>query len=125
MLTLVGAENFKSFKNFSFLKLGKKITLVYGKNSSGKSSILQVLKILGNGFSSSGIGLNYDGVEGEMNEFLYKASKKKEFSIYFDYKFQNLVGFGTVGLEQALRVLNLDHLRIKLDIKLKGTRKQL
>ena len=44
MLTLVGAENFKFFKNFSYLKLGKKITLVYGKNSSGKSSILPFLK---------------------------------------------------------------------------------
>ena len=122
MLTLVGAENFKSFKNFSYLKLGKKITLVYGKNSSGKSSILQVLKILGNGFTAPGIGLNYDGVEGEMNEFLHKASKLKEFSIYFDYKFQPLTGFGTHGLEQALKTLKLDHLRIKLDVKLKGSK---
>ncbi len=125
MLSLIGAKNFKSFKNFSYLKLGEKLTLVYGKNSSGKSSILQVLKILNKSFALQAEGFSYDGVDGEMSEFLHKGSRKKEFSICFDFKGRNPLGYGTYGFDQIIRKFNLSHVRFDFNIKLKGSKNYL
>ena len=45
MLTNLGLKNFKVFEKEQELKLGKKFTLVYGSNSSGKSSLFQAIQI--------------------------------------------------------------------------------
>ena len=62
ILTLVGVKNFKSFKETARINLGNKFTLLYGNNSSGKSSILQAIDILKSSFSSPGQGIKYEGI---------------------------------------------------------------
>ena len=81
ILTSVGVKNFKSFKEKSWINFGNKFTLLYGKNSSGKSSILQAIDILQSSFSSPGQGIKYEGTSGELNDFICKFGNKK-FSNY-------------------------------------------
>ena len=38
-------ENFRSYKDPSTLKFGRKLTLLYGKNSSGKSTLLKAIQL--------------------------------------------------------------------------------
>ena len=45
MITGITFKNFKCFGEKTFLDI-KPITLIYGQNSSGKSTILQFLKLL-------------------------------------------------------------------------------
>ena len=45
MITELGAENFKSWKNTGTLRMAP-LTGFFGANSSGKTSILQVLLML-------------------------------------------------------------------------------
>jgi len=45
MITRLRAENFKSWKDTGDLRLGR-LTGLFGTNSSGKTSILQVLPLL-------------------------------------------------------------------------------
>lgn len=45
MLKKIGIENFKAFANLQELNLAP-ITLIYGANSSGKSSIIHSLMVL-------------------------------------------------------------------------------
>ena len=39
-------ENFRSYKDPTTLKFGKKLTLLYGKNSSGKSTLIKAIQLL-------------------------------------------------------------------------------
>ena len=45
MIDKFGLKNFKSWRDESLLDLGK-ITLIFGQNSAGKSSVLQALSLL-------------------------------------------------------------------------------
>jgi len=45
MITRLRAENFKSWKDTGDLRLGR-LTGLFGTNSSGKTSILQILPLL-------------------------------------------------------------------------------
>ena len=45
MINKFGLKNFKSWRDESLLDLGK-ITLIFGQNSAGKSSVLQALSLL-------------------------------------------------------------------------------
>jgi len=53
MLTGITLENFKAFKDPQFIPI-KPITLVFGPNSAGKSSLLQALAILRHSFLNDG-----------------------------------------------------------------------
>ena len=41
----VSVQNYKSFNKLSFVDFAPKVNLIFGKNSSGKSSILQALRL--------------------------------------------------------------------------------
>ncbi len=53
----VAIQNYKSFGRLSFVEFAPKVNLIFGKNSSGKSSILQSLRLFRQSSSSE---LNYE-----------------------------------------------------------------
>ena len=118
ILTLVGVKNFKSFKETARINLGNKFTLLYGNNSSGKSSILQAIDILKSSFSSPGQGIKYEGTSGELNDFICKFGDKKFIEIFFDVKIDQALGMGIGGISNIAQALKFTHLRINLKIKL-------
>tara|TARA_Y100000590_G_scaffold181566_1_gene206933 strand:- start:2481 stop:4172 length:1692 start_codon:yes stop_codon:yes gene_type:complete len=118
ILTLVGVKNFKSFKETSWVNLGNKFTLLYGNNSSGKSSILQAIDILKSSFSSPGQGIKYEGTSGELNDFICKFGDKKFIEIFFDVKIDQALGMGIGSISNIAKALKFTHLRINLKIKL-------
>ena len=56
MITAISFKNFKSFKNEVKFEI-KPITLIYGLNGSGKSSILQILQLLKQSLENSNEGI--------------------------------------------------------------------
>ena len=78
MLTNLGLKNFKVFEKEQELKLGKKFTLVYGSNSSGKSSLFQAIQIIKETLNTPESGFKYLGIQGEMNDFINKNKKTKD-----------------------------------------------
>jgi hypothetical protein len=92
MFDQIKIENFKVFKNENAIRVAP-ITLIYGQNSSGKSSIIQTLLLLNQTiknpdarqkFELSPKGENIDlGVPGS---FLHKGNIKKPFQITFQDK---------------------------------------
>lgn len=118
ILTLVGVKNFKSFKETSWINLGNKFTLLYGNNSSGKSSILQAIDILKSSFSSPGQGIKYEGTSGELNDFICKFGDKKFIEIFFDVKIDQALGMGIGHISNIGKALKFTHLRINFKIKL-------
>ena len=92
MLTEIGIENFKSFGKMQRIPL-KPITLLYGPNSSGKSSLLQSLLLLKQTLEESGddkIALLPKGnlVDlGGYQEFINGHDKKKNFNLSISFKY--------------------------------------
>ncbi len=91
MITQIGLDNFKCFTQLK-LDLGK-ITLLTGKNSSGKSSILQSLAILNqtiiaNEWSKSillnGMNVSLGSARDVINQSLYGEKNKLKISIETD-----------------------------------------
>jgi hypothetical protein len=92
MFDQIKIENFKVFKNENSIRVAP-ITLIYGQNSSGKSSIIQTLLLLNQTiknpdarqkFELSPKGENIDlGVPGS---FFHKGNRKKSFQITFQDK---------------------------------------
>ena len=78
MLTKLGVSNFKVFEEKQEIKFGKKFTLIYGSNSSGKSSLFQAIQIIKESLGSPESGFKYMGIQGEMNDFINKKNKNKE-----------------------------------------------
>ena len=78
MLTKLGLKNFKVFEKEQELILGKKFTLIYGSNSSGKSSLFQAIQIIKETLNTPDSGFKYLGIQGEMNDFINKNNKSKE-----------------------------------------------
>jgi AAA15 family ATPase/GTPase len=65
MITKISFENYKSFKEKQTLEL-RPMTILIGKNSSGKSAILKLLPLLENALSAGfeePLSLNNNGVE--------------------------------------------------------------
>jgi len=92
MFTEIGIENFKSFGKMQCIPL-KPITLLYGPNSSGKSSLLQALLLLKQTLEESGdekIILLPKGnlVDlGGYEEFIHGHNVKKDFSLSISLKY--------------------------------------
>ncbi len=78
MLTKLGLNNFKVFEKEQELNFGKKFTLIYGSNSSGKSSLFQAIQIIKETLNTPDSGFKYLGIQGEMNDFVNKKDKAKE-----------------------------------------------
>ena len=83
MLTNLALENFKVFEKRQSLKIGKKFTLIYGSNSSGKSSLFQGIQIIKESLNSPDSGFKYLGIQGEMNDFINKNNKIKDKTIFY------------------------------------------
>ncbi len=71
MLTKIGFENYKGFKKFQEIEI-RPITLIIGKNSSGKSSICKLLPILRDGVDNPGSPLPLISKEGIRLAHTYK-----------------------------------------------------
>ncbi|TSA48172.1 MAG: DUF3696 domain-containing protein [Deltaproteobacteria bacterium] len=107
MFTEIGIENFKAFGKMQRIPL-KPITLLYGPNSSGKSSIMQALLLLKQTIPESGddkIVLRPKGnlVDlGSYQEFINGHDKEKVFRLavcfkYFNYCMQRTLPFFDPG----------------------------
>ena len=102
MLTKLGLKNFKVFEKEQQLNLGKKFTLVYGSNSSGKSSLFQAIQIIKETINSPDSGFKYLGIQGEMNDFINKNNKSKENTMSISFEAETgftsrIRSFGPVG----------------------------
>ena len=92
MFTEIGIENFKAFGKMQRIPL-KPITLLYGPNSSGKSSLLQALLLLKQTLEESGddkIVLLPKGnlIDlGGYQEFINGHDPKKDFSLSISFKY--------------------------------------
>lgn len=92
MFTEIGIENFKAFGKMQRMPL-KPITLLYGPNSSGKSSLIQSLLLFKQTLEES----KNDEVPllsrgnlvdlGDYSEFIHKHDDKKEFKMSFSFNF--------------------------------------
>jgi predicted ATPase len=92
MFTEIGIENFKAFGKMQRIPL-KPITLLYGPNSSGKSSLIQSLLLFKQTLEESTndeVALMSRGslVDlGDYSEFIHKHDDKKEFKMSFSFNF--------------------------------------
>ena len=92
MFTEIGIENFKAFGKMQRMPL-KPITLLYGPNSSGKSSLIQSLLLFKQTLEESTndeIPLLSRGslVDlGDYSEFIHKHDDKREFKMSFSFNF--------------------------------------
>ena len=92
MFTEIGIENFKAFGKMQRIPL-KPITLLYGPNSSGKSSFIQSLLLFKQTLEES----TNDEVPllsrgnlvdlGDYSEFIHKHDDKNEFKMSFSFNF--------------------------------------
>jgi len=92
MFTEIGIENFKAFSKMQRMPL-KPITLLYGPNSSGKSSLIQSLLLFKQTLEES----TNDEVPllsrgnlvdlGDYSEFIHKHDDKHEFKMSFSFNF--------------------------------------
>lgn len=102
MLTKLGLDNFKVFEKKQELNFGKKFTLIYGSNSSGKSSLFQAIQIIKETLNTPDSGFKYLGIQGEMNDFINKKdrSKEKKMKIFFEAEisFANTIRSFPVGM---------------------------
>lgn len=83
-----GIENFKSFARLNTIRLAP-ITLIYGQNSAGKSSITQALRLLLQSFKNAEPGfkllLNGESIElGLPETFFHKARVSRPITYYFE-----------------------------------------
>jgi predicted ATPase len=92
MFTEIGIENFKAFGKMQHIPL-KPITLLYGPNSSGKSSFIQSLLLFKQTLEESSndevILLSRGNLVdlGDYSEFIHKHDDKREFNISFSFNF--------------------------------------
>lgn len=92
MFTEIGIENFKVFGKMQRMPL-KPITLLYGPNSSGKSSLIQSLLLFKQTLEESTndeVALLSRGslVDlGDYSEFIHKHDDKREFKMSFSFNF--------------------------------------
>ena len=80
--TIFGLENFKSYKELQEIELAP-ITLIYGQNSGGKSTILNAIMSIGqsleeleNGFFKTNSFLCDAGTYGTIKNFDYSSTDK-------------------------------------------------
>lgn len=92
MFTEIGIENFKAFGKMQRIPL-KPITLLYGPNSSGKSSLMQALLLLKQTLEESGddkivLLLKGNLVDlGGYQEFINGHDMKKDFNLSISFKY--------------------------------------
>lgn len=87
MLVSLGVENFRSFKKKTDIVL-KPITVLVGKNSSGKSSFLRLFPLFRQSFEVNTMGpILWFGPYvdfGDINNVIFKESEDKYIKFYFD-----------------------------------------
>jgi predicted ATPase len=92
MFTEIGIENFKAFGKIQRIPL-KPITLLYGPNSSGKSSFIQALQLFKQTLEeapNNEAALISRGTQvdlGGYSEFIHKHDEKRELKILFSFNF--------------------------------------
>ena len=92
MLTKIGFKNYKLFKHKNELEI-KPITILFGKNSSGKSSITKFLHVffsyennISNEIEPQALSLNFNNVEigGEFRDLLYGRTATGFFELFLE-----------------------------------------
>ena len=135
MLTKLGLKNFKVFEKEQKLILGKKFTLIYGSNSSGKSSLFQAIQIIKETLNTPDSGFKYLGIQGEMNDFINKNNKNKEKTMNISFEAESgfssrIRSFGPgSGLSGVTRILDkykgvVYPIKYGVDIKIKLERRR-
>lgn len=126
MITEITIENFKSFGKPQTIPL-KPITLLYGPNSSGKSSIIQLLLMLKQTLEHSGndaLVSKGDLVDlGDFENFINNHKNDKKLSVVFKYSlpkdiddYGNYSGFSNLVFTEEIKNVikdKLTHLKIK------------
>ena len=113
MITKLRAENFKSWKDTGELQLAP-LTGLFGTNSSGKSSILQILLMLKQTAESSDrnrvLNTNNDLVNlGTFYDLIYNHDLNKKLHISFSWKLKNPFIIDHEGLpKKAIHQLSYD-----------------
>ena len=90
MITFYNIENFKSFGKETGIELAP-ITLIYGNNSSGKSSVLQSLQLLKQSWENRQEGAFLSPIVdekgtvdlGTFEEFIHKHNSKNDLKFSF------------------------------------------
>lgn len=97
MLTKIGFKNYKLFKHYNELEI-KPITILFGKNSSGKSSITKFLHVFLETFEGTEKEMEYMHFALEQNEveigaefrdLVYGRRPTGTFELFLDYKEYN------------------------------------
>jgi predicted ATPase len=107
MLTRYRISNFKAFKEISAIPL-KPITLIYGQNSAGKSSIIQSLLMLKQslGYQNSHMSLVSQGdlVDlGDYKNFINSHQSQKNITVELSFSIQEVFDY----LEPYIQTFNL------------------
>lgn len=91
MLTKIGFANYKGFKNFQEIEI-RPITLIIGKNSSGKSSVCKLLPILRDGIDNPELPLPLISKEGIRLGHTYRDlfHKRDYTDLHFRLEFNGL-----------------------------------
>ena len=85
----IGIANFKSYNSIQELKI-KPITLLFGPNSSGKSSLIHSLLYLQNAFSSKELDTHYMKISGDsvdlggFRQLVHKRDFQRSINFYID-----------------------------------------
>ena len=78
-LSNIYLENFRGFSDHTEINLGSKITLIFGKGSVGKTTIVDAIELLGR---SHNFGLDLNPIKNTAY-LLSKHNKAKEFTLGF------------------------------------------
>lgn len=79
ILSNIYLENFRGFSDTTDINFGSRITLIFGKGSVGKSTIIDAIELLG---QSHNFGLDFNPVKNTVH-VLSKHNKAKEFTLGF------------------------------------------
>lgn len=123
MLTELRIENFKSFELMQSITL-KPITLFYGQNSSGKSSILQALLSLAEprvGREATVLGPFFDNPRlhlGGFDNVVHNGDKNRVITLGYSSKMPHLPDIGPMGVDlEIIPRPNLDGRADRLDTR--------
>lgn len=113
MIKAISFKNFKSFKNEVYFEI-KPITLIYGLNGTGKSSILQILQLLKQSMDNSSEGVlmpkvnSEDSIDlGSYEEFIYQHKKSNNLEITFHGNYYE--NFSTPSIRRQIQSINREN----------------
>ena len=113
MITHIDFENYRIFKQRQQLEI-KPVTIIFGKNNSGKSALLKLPLLVENLFKASRTKIVSQGNNGvilfnEYRDMIYgRATNEAKFAVRFDDGETETVGFHVDGNKMAFASYNHD-----------------